>query len=293
MITPDSQPEPVPAVNVRTWTAPPPGASRNLFAVETPNGLVLVDGPLRRSDGTAARCWLDELDRPLLAVLLTHAHPDHYYGLTELLAGREVPIHATPAVAEAVRATAGAMRPIVSGYFGAGETEERPPFPNTLVSPGRPTVIDGVPFVVTDYGEAESPADSVWTSPALPGLVFSGDLLMHRTHLALHQGRSAAYMAAVERLGRETGPGAVFMAGHGGLITAAAIGPQLAYLNAYREAVRELAAGRPHLTDAARAELVTRMRAVEPSPVLAFLIAGGADAVAVELAAEAATPSRD
>ena len=60
------------AVNVRVWTSPVAGTARNLFAVETPNGFVVVDGPLRKSDGAAAARWLAELgDRSLLLSLRT------------------------------------------------------------------------------------------------------------------------------------------------------------------------------------------------------------------------------
>lgn len=276
----------IPAVNVRIWATPAEGASRNLFAVETPNGCVLIDGPLRKSDGAAARRWLDGLGRPVLGVLLTHTHPDHYFGLAQMLGGRAVPVYATAAVDEGIRATVEPMRRTAAGFFGEGEIESDLLFPNVLVVPGRPAVIDGVPFVARDFGEAESAADAVWTTPALPGHVFSGDLVMPRVHLSLYQGQSARYIAVLEQLRRETDPAAIFFTGHGGLATVAAIAPQIAYLNAYREAVRALARGRDHLTDADRGKLVERMREVEPSPLLAFLIAGGGDPVARELAAE-------
>ncbi len=58
------------------------------------------------------------------------------------------------------------------------------------------------------------------------------------------------------------------------------------YIEAYRAAVRDLAQGRDSLTDDEKAALTRRVLAVEPSPVLQFLIAMSADGVARELAQE-------
>jgi hypothetical protein len=45
----------------------PQGALVNAYLVETPDGVVAVDGRLTVSDGRALRSRLDELGRPLLA----------------------------------------------------------------------------------------------------------------------------------------------------------------------------------------------------------------------------------
>jgi len=283
--------------SVRTWTAPVEGTARNVFAIETDAGYVVIDAPLRTSDGAAAGAWLRGLGRPILGVLLTHAHPDHTFGLARMLAalegpgrgapgGEEVPVYATRALADAIRASDEVYARAVAGYFGTAETERDRRHPTALADPSSPLVLGGVPFAVTDVGAVESDADCVWTSPALPGAVFSGDLVMHRTHLSLVQGNSAGYRAAVHRLATAAASYTLFFAGHGGLVPAGAVGRQLRYLDAYRAAVRQLARGRPALDTADKAELVVRMTAVEPSPLLAFLIPSGADAVARELAAE-------
>ena len=45
----------------------------------------------------AFRARLDALHKPLLAVLVTHGHPDHFNGVVELVRGQgDVPIYATP-----------------------------------------------------------------------------------------------------------------------------------------------------------------------------------------------------
>ena len=270
--------------NVRTWSAPIEGTARNIFAIETDAGFVVVDAPLRKSDGAAARAWLRSLGKPVLAVLVTHAHPDHNFGLTQMLRGTDAPIYATPAVAGAIRATEEAMQAVVPAAFGEAETERDRLFPNAVADPSVPVVIDGVPFEVADHGAVESGADSVWTSPALPGAIFVGDLVMHRAHPSLVQGNSAGYLEASRRLRDLAAPGALFFAGHGGLVPVGAIQRHIDYIEAYRDNVRDLAHGRPALGEREKAELARRMLLAEPSPLLSFLIPMGADPVARELA---------
>jgi glyoxylase-like metal-dependent hydrolase (beta-lactamase superfamily II) len=38
---------------------------------------------------------VDELGKPLLGVVITHAHPDHYGGLVALVRDLDVPVFAT------------------------------------------------------------------------------------------------------------------------------------------------------------------------------------------------------
>lgn len=267
---------------LHVWTAPVAGTARNLFAIETAEALVVVDAPFRRSDGRAAAAWLAGLGKPVAGVVLTHAHPDHTFGLTAMLDGAEVPVVATDAVAEAMRSTDAAMAKVVAGFIG-DETEPQRTQPDRLIAPGASITLGGIDLIATDFGETESGADTVWTTTALPGVVFSGDLVMVGTHLSLYQGQSGRYLAAARRLQAEAEPGTLFAAGHGGLVPPRAIDRQIAYLEAYRAAVEDLAQGQLSLGDAAKAELVRRMMGIEPAQLLSFLIAGGADPVAREL----------
>src|SRR4030095_13254506 len=72
------------------------GAFVTASLVETDSGVVAVDSLLTVSESRAMRQALVRLGKPLLAVLLTHSHPDHYGGLTELVAGLDVAVIAPP-----------------------------------------------------------------------------------------------------------------------------------------------------------------------------------------------------
>src|SRR4051794_26982283 len=70
----------------------------NAYLVEGAKGVVVVDGMLTLSDARAVRRALDDIGKPALAGIVTHAHPDHYAGFAEIFRGLDVPIYATPAV---------------------------------------------------------------------------------------------------------------------------------------------------------------------------------------------------
>ena len=76
----------------------------NAYLVELPDEVIVIDSTLGLSDGRALRARVDATGKPLGAVIVTHAHPDHYGGLTALVDGLEqVPIFAVQGVIDAIR----------------------------------------------------------------------------------------------------------------------------------------------------------------------------------------------
>ena len=82
-------------VRVHRHSTGPQTALVNAYLVETGDGVVAVDGTLAVSDGRALRERVQSLGKPLLAVLVTHAHPDHYGAIVELVGDDDVPVVAT------------------------------------------------------------------------------------------------------------------------------------------------------------------------------------------------------
>ena len=76
------------------------GFFSNAHIVETDNGVVVVDATFTRSESRAVRTLVESLGKPFLAVLITHPHPDHIAGLTELVGQSGVSIVALASVAQ-------------------------------------------------------------------------------------------------------------------------------------------------------------------------------------------------
>ena len=96
------------SATVHQFGASPQGLSVNCYVVEGRRGLVAIDSALTVSDSKSLRAKVDALGKPLLAVLLTHGHPDHYNGIAYLTEGRTVPVYATASVAKVIREWDGA-----------------------------------------------------------------------------------------------------------------------------------------------------------------------------------------
>jgi glyoxylase-like metal-dependent hydrolase (beta-lactamase superfamily II) len=270
--------------SVHVYQSGEAGIFANAYLVETAHGVVAIDATLTNSDSNALHAMLVTLNKPLLAVLLTHGHPDHYNGVTNLLAGRRIPVIATPAVSEVIaRDDAGKetqWRPVFKDEWPLART-----FPNRALESGKSVSFDGVKFTVHALGPGESHADSIWvlTAPNLR-VAFIGDVVLDGVHAYLSDGHSGLWLQNIERVRKLTRDASRLYPGHG-----AAGGPQLLdsqrdYLIAYRQNVTELAQGRPALDDAQETQLEQRMLAFRNSTRLQFLIKLGADPVARELA---------
>src|SRR5215510_13786045 len=134
----------------------------NAYLVETASGVVAIDSLLTVSDSRALRAGLEELGKPLRAVLLTQSHPDHYGGLTELVADDDVPIVAPQGVIDTIARDDPVKEQILRPMFGDEWAHERT-FPNTSIADGETFTVDDAVFKVIDLGPSESPHDSPWT----------------------------------------------------------------------------------------------------------------------------------
>ena len=205
----------------------------NSAIVEGPEGLVVVDGQLTVSDAQQVRQRIDELDRPVAALLLTHPHPDHYAGAATILDGLGAPIVATEAVAEVVQRDDQLKDEIVGPMMGDEWPTDRR-MPDELVASGQSLTLAGLTFNVTDLGPAESEADALW---ALDDQLFIGDVVYNDMHAYLADGRYAEWLALLERLGADIAAETTLHVGHGPPVSRSALDVQRHYVEAFVEAV--------------------------------------------------------
>jgi glyoxylase-like metal-dependent hydrolase (beta-lactamase superfamily II) len=272
----------MPEYRIHTYAAAEAGLFVNSYLVETAEGVVLIDANLLLSDIRALAARIAALHKPLLGVLVTHAHPDHFNGLP-VLAGDEVPVYAAADVADTIARIADAKRAQWQPVYG-DEWPDRHRVPERRLSTGDVVELGGLRFVVGAVGAAESHADSYFM---LDDRAFIGDLAFHDTHPYTADGHTGSWLAALDTL---TGvlDGATLYPGHGTPGDVGMLADQRRYLMMYRETVGRLAAGAPTLTDAQREQLTDVMTQFLPSAPLTWMIGLGADAVAAELADQVA-----
>ena len=271
---------------VHTYRSGETGLFVNSYLVEGADGVVAVDAPLLLSDGRAFRARLEALRKPLLGVLVTHPHPDHYNTITELLAGEEVPVIAHRDVDREIRAKDAAKRAQWAPMFG-DEWPVGATFPNRTVADEEPVEIGDLRFTAWDFGPCESESETVWLLDD-GDTAFVGDLAFHGTHAYLADAHTDAWLGALDR-GEEAlaGVGTLYV-GHGPPATPAVLADQRRYLLMAREAIARVAGGRAQLTEAEADRVVSLMERYLPSAPLSWLVGAGASAVAAELTQDAA-----
>ena len=268
---------------VHQITASDQGLAVNAYLIEGDHGVVEIDSALTVSDAKALRAKVDALGKPLLAILVTHGHPDHYNGIAQVIEGRKVPVYATGAVAKVIRDWDARKDAQWKPVFGA-EWPAKRVFPDHEVKDGDKLTFDGMTFVAHALGPAESYADSYWELVGAEHDAFIGDEVLAGSHAYTNDGHTTEWLANLDKLSKSLAGVRHVYPGHGPAGDASLFAWQKQYLVTYRGEVDRLRAGATKLTDDQKQQLVEKLKAAYPKATNEFMIALGADTVASELA---------
>jgi glyoxylase-like metal-dependent hydrolase (beta-lactamase superfamily II) len=256
------------------------GTPVNAYIIESPSGCVVVDSTLTVSDGRALRARVEQIGKPMLGVVITHTHPDHYGGLVELVRSDGVPVFATEGVKSGIQRDDAAKEEILRPMIGDEWARERA-FPNQIVSDQQIVRLGEISLRVTDIGPGESPHDSIWSLESDRGRqVFSADIAYDRKHCYLADGFHQEWLANIERARRELPLGVTLHPGHGLPCGTEVLDWQEGYITTFLEAVRGADWSD---AEAARGAVVSRMTDYLPTSELRFLMELSIDPVADQL----------
>ena len=236
----------------------------NAFIVETANADVVIDSTLTVSDSRLVKAKLEALDKPLAAVLITHAHPDHYAGLAQIVEDK-TPIIALEEVADVIRRDDASKNEIVDPMMGDEWSSVRP-FPNQTLQDGESVTFDGVRFKVLDMGAAESPANSIWHIEGT-NIYFVGDLVYHNMHAYLADGCYQEWLGALDKWHEALPEDALLYQGHGDApVSKAKLSWQRTYIERFVEAVRSSSG------EGLEQQVIQKMKDFLPNEDLLFLM---------------------
>jgi glyoxylase-like metal-dependent hydrolase (beta-lactamase superfamily II) len=273
------------ALSVHQHASAEGGIFANAYLVESDSGVVAIDATLTVSESRAFRMEFEALRKPLLAVLVTHAHPDHVAGIGTLVAGSDVPIVALRSVTAMMRAIEDQKRAQWQPIFKDEWIPQRT-YPNTEIAGGDVVEYGGMRFRAHDFGAGgDCDANTVWLLNSDPPRAFIGDLVFSGMHSYLSDGRVLAWLANLHRAHRLLAACDTLYPGHGNAGSPEILQQQIVYLITYCAEVKQLAGKNPSLTDAQKQSLIEKMEAYRSTKALEFLIPLGADVVARELAA--------
>ncbi|MFJ5230279.1 MBL fold metallo-hydrolase [Kitasatospora sp. NPDC088391] len=141
---------------------------------------VLVDAQLTRSAGRELAEWIAGKGRQLLAIVVTHRHPDHYFGAEEVL--RLFPaaqLLAAPPVVQGIAETAAAKVAEWKPVYG-DDIPDQPLLPAPLLP--QPLMIDGQLIRVLQLGQGDCAGSTVVHLPSVR-TVLAGDFVYNGTHV--------------------------------------------------------------------------------------------------------------
>ena len=194
----------------------------NCGLVETENGLLAVDTGLDRGAANRILRAAEELGRPIVAILNTHAHADHHGGNAQLVRRLGVPVHAPAVEAEVIHEPR--YEPVY--LFGGAEPvsalqtkflQAEPSPVDHVFRPGDAVTVDGRTLQVVDLAGHSLAQIGVVAGPVF----FAADGFFGVESLAKH-GVPYLVDAAKTRRALDTvaaTPAEWYVPGHGGALT--------------------------------------------------------------------------
>lgn len=263
--------------------------SVNSYLVETTNGIVIIDTQRNGTQGGQVAQQAVEIGKDVLGIFITHPHPDHIGGLAAVVEQfPDAPFYATQATEqELINDTQGL---ITMSQEQDPDFPDELPLPTNLIADGDTVEIDGVAYLVDEFGASES---VTMTTLYLPdeNILFIGDIVDNEKTPYLLEGRTEAWIAQiVEVTAAYSDSAPVLYPGHGLPEALDVLMPaQIGYLTTIRHFVSQSVEDGT-FDDAERAAIIADMELLYPGylPVanIPNLLELNLDALAEDIIAE-------
>ncbi|NRB38911.1 MAG: MBL fold metallo-hydrolase [Pseudomonadales bacterium] len=269
-------------------TSPTRSFLTNAYLIETESAVVAIDTFMLVSDAQALCALFDSIalpsGKPLLGIIITHGHPDHYNGTSTLIAGlKDVPVISSQGITDCIKNSVDAKQVKWKPFFG-DDWPEHKILPNQWVADGTSLTLDGLQYHFRDWGAAESSSDLSITLGQQRSVVFVGDVVFNTMHGFMNDGHTQQWLAVLKQLAVELADVPLLFTGHGAPgKTAPLIAKQIQYLQTYRHHVSKLAGTAYALTSEQKICLEKILCNAYPDYQLKGFIQDGADAVAAEI----------
>ena len=189
-------------ITIHNYYTSPPFEEIYYYAIETDEGLISIDTGRLLSQARYALEELQQFDKPILAILITHPHTDHFGGLPAFVeaAGVDIPIYASQITLDSIENDE-------RGYIENRNEQlredfpdlEEIPLPNTIVEDGQKFTIGGVDIIAYDFPTNESDTTTTYYLPEQE-VMFIGDLVNGNKTPGLFEGNTLHWLDALREI---------------------------------------------------------------------------------------------
>lgn len=213
-------------VKIHTYVSDDAAAANATHIIESDNSLVIIDAQFLKIYSDAARNYANSLNKPISRLIITHAHPDHFFGHSMSFAN--VPTYALQNVANIIATDAPQMIINQKPTFGDQIPDAVLPITNYLTA-GQSEVIDGITYQYESVQNAEAEDELIIKLPDLQTMIV-GDLIYSDVHLWLGMGQFDNWINALNTKVKNQGDYQIVLAGHGLPNTFDEVDDNIAYL---------------------------------------------------------------
>lgn len=177
--------------------------------IETPERLVIVDGQRSVIFGQEIRDYAEKLGKPIDRMIISHLHPDHWFGSYQF---QDVPIHSLKSTQAEIDQLGEYFIEISKPSLGDHVPVEKV-VPDTLIADGSSHTIDGVTLEYKHVTDAESDNMLTIYMPEEKVLI-AQDLLYNNCHLFCGHGNFQGWQSSLKEMRNDTSYDLV-LPGHG------------------------------------------------------------------------------
>ena len=249
------------AVTIHRYKAPPMDAV-NSYWIETDEGIILIDAGRFLSQARYALNEILTVNKPILGILITHPHTDHYGGLPVFVKAAidNVPIYAS-------EITYNDLKTDAQGFIGARNQlhgndfpdKDTIPLPDRIVKTGDTIELGGLTFEVIDLPNNETITTTLYYLPQQNAL-FAGDFVVNQTIPFLGDGFSSNWLSQLRSLRSGIPLETTIYHGHGEPERAKVLIPQqIEYIETVRSLVTEALTSDREVTSTEQNRIVARL----------------------------------